>query len=132
MLDSGSPVPLYHQLAERLFGEIRSGRYAPGAKLPSEHELARTFGLGRPTVRQATEALIQRGLLERRRGSGTYVRGVPAQVDLFSLTGTLTSFEARGISLTSELDRPRNELIDETDHPFRGRQAVRLTRVSHV
>lgn len=132
MLNSASPVPLYHQLAERLFAEIRGGRYAPGSKLPSEHELAEAFGLGRPTVRQATASLIQRGLLERRRGSGTYVRSVPAQVDLFSLAGTLMSFEARGITLASELDRPRIEPIDDADHPLQGRDAVRITRVSRV
>lgn len=132
MLDAASPVPLYHQLAERLFGEIRAGRYAPGEKLPSEHELAETFKLGRPTVRQATDALVQRGLLERKRGSGTYVRSVPAHIDLFSLTGTLMSFEARGITLASELDRPRTELVDEPEHPLHGREAVRVTRVSHV
>jgi GntR family transcriptional regulator len=132
MLDTGSPVPLYHQLAERLFAEIRAGRYQPGSKLPSEHELAEAFGLGRPTVRQATAALIQRGLLERRRGSGTYVRSVPAHVDLFSLTGTLTSFEAGGLKLTSELDRPQTDLIDEAGHPLHGRSAVRITRVSCV
>jgi GntR family transcriptional regulator len=132
MLDAASPVPLYHQLAERLFAEIRGGRYAPGSKLPSEHELAETFKLGRPTVRQATASLIQRGLLERRRGSGTYVRSVPAQVDLFSLTGTLMSFEARGITLASELDRPRTERIDDADHPLHGRDAVRVLRLSRV
>lgn len=132
MLDSASPIPLYHQLSERLFAEIRGGRYSPGSRLPSEHELAEMFGLGRPTVRQATAALIQRGLLERRRGSGTYVRSVPAQIDLFSLTGTLMSFEAQGIALASKLDRPRTERIDEEGHPLHSREAVRLTRVSHV
>jgi GntR family transcriptional regulator len=132
MLDTGSPLPLYHQLAEQLFAEIRAGRYPPGSKLPSEHELAATFRLGRPTVRQATAALIQRGLLERRRGSGTYVRSVPAQVDLFSLTGTLMSFEAGGIKLTSELDRPQTAVIDEAGHPLHGRSVVRITRLSRV
>lgn len=132
MLDTASPVPLYHQLAERLFAEIRGGRYRPGSKLPSEHELAETYGLGRPTVRQATAALIQRGLLERRRGSGTYVRSVPAQVDLFSLTGTLMSFEAHGITLASELERPRTEQVAEPAHPLHGREAVRVTRLSRV
>jgi GntR family transcriptional regulator len=132
MLNAASPVPLYHQLAERLLAEILGGRYSPGSKLPSEHELAETFGLGRPTVRQATAALIQRGLLERRRGSGTYVRSVPAQVDLFSLSGTLMSFEARGIRLASELDRLRTESIDEPEHPLHGREAVRVTRLSRV
>jgi DNA-binding transcriptional regulator YhcF (GntR family) len=71
MLDATSPLPLYHQLAEQLFSDIRAGLYAPGTKIPSEHQLAEAFKLGRPTVRQATDSLIQRGILTRRRGSGT-------------------------------------------------------------
>lgn len=132
MVDASSPLPLYHQLAEQLFAEIRAGRYAPGSRIPSEHQLAATFKLGRPTVRQATDALIQRGVLTRRRGSGTYVRSVPAQVDLFSLAGTLVSFEVQGIQLLSELERPRLETIDDEQSPLHGRRAVRLVRVSRV
>ena len=132
MVDATSPLPLYHQLAEQLFADIRAGRYAPGTRIPSEHQLAETFKLGRPTVRQATDALIQRGILTRRRGSGTYVRNVPAQVDLFSLAGTLVSFEARGIQLQSELERPRVEVVEDDQHPLSGRRCVRLVRVSRV
>jgi GntR family transcriptional regulator len=132
MLDAASPLPLYHQLAERLFSDIRAGRYAPGSRIPSEHQLAAEFGLGRPTVRQATDALIQRGVLVRKRGSGTYVRSVPAQVDLFSLSGTLVSFEARGLALSSELDKPRQETIAEAGHPLDGKRAVRIARLSRV
>ncbi|HKU42283.1 MAG TPA: GntR family transcriptional regulator [Polyangiales bacterium] len=132
MVDATSPLPLYHQLAEQLFADIRAGRYAPGTRIPSEHQLAETFKLGRPTVRQATDALIQRGILTRRRGSGTYVRNVPAQVDLFSLAGTLVSFEARGIQLQSELERSRVEGVEDDQHPLSGRRCVRLVRVSRV
>jgi GntR family transcriptional regulator len=132
VLDAASPVPLYHQLAEQLFAEIRRGRYAPGARIPSEHELAAEFGLGRPTVRQATDSLVQRGVLTRKRGSGTYVRSVPTQVDLFSLAGTLVSFEERGVVLHSELRKPRVERIEAPDHPLHGRRAVRIERVSRA
>jgi GntR family transcriptional repressor for pyruvate dehydrogenase complex len=44
-----------------------------GAKLPSERELAKRFGIGRPTLREAIRALSIMGVLETRRGSGTYV-----------------------------------------------------------
>jgi GntR family transcriptional regulator len=132
MLDATSPVPLYHQLAEQLFSDIRAGIYSPGSKIPSEHQLAETFKLGRPTVRQATDSLIQRGLLTRRRGSGTFVRSVPASVDLFSLAGTLVSFEAQGIQLESEVERPRLETVDEPHHPLHERRAVRIVRLSRV
>jgi GntR family transcriptional regulator len=91
MLDPDSPVPLYRQLADELSAQISAGRLSAGERIPSEHELAARYSLGRPTVRQATEVLVRRRVLERRRGSGTYVSDVPPEVDLFSLGGTLAS-----------------------------------------
>jgi GntR family transcriptional regulator len=134
VLDAGSPLPLYHQLAEELFAQIQAGTLTPGHKLPSEHELAASYGVGRPTVRQATDSLIQRGLLVRKRGSGTYVRSVPTQVDLFSLAGTLVSFERGGIALSSRLVvRPQTRTLEgEAEHPLDGRSVVRLVRLSSV
>jgi GntR family transcriptional regulator len=133
MLDAGSPLPLYHQLAEQLSEQIRSGAYQPGHKIPSEHELAESHGIGRPTVRQATDSLVQRGLLVRKRGSGTFVRNVPAQVDLFSLAGTLVSFERGGLSLTSRLlGQPHERTIAEPGHPLDGRAACLVMRLSLV
>jgi GntR family transcriptional regulator len=133
VLNASSPLPLYHQLAEELFAQIRAGTYPPGSRIPSEKELAERYGLGRPTVRQATSALIQRGVLTRRRGSGTYVRSVPVQVDLFSLAGTLVSFRDRGIELeVALLGTPRAEQIEEADHPLDGRMAARLVRLSSL
>lgn len=133
MLDAGSPLPLYHQLAEELLAQIRGGGYGAGQKLPSEHELAERYGVGRPTVRQATDVLVQRGLLTRRRGSGTYVRQVPAQVDLFSLAGTLVSFDRGGIQSQSRLlSAPAARTpLDET-HPLHGRNCAYVARVSEV
>lgn len=133
MLDAGSPLPLYHQLAEQLFEQIRHGAFPPGSKIPSEHELAERHGIGRPTVRQATDALIRRGVLERKRGSGTYVRGIPAQVDLFSLAGTLVSFERVGLAVTSRLlGAPRIRVVDEPGHPHHGQKTCRVVRLSRV
>ena len=135
MLDSALPAPLYHQLAEELSAQVRAGTYAPGERIPSEHKLAARYRIGRPTVRQATDSLIQRGMLVRRRGSGTFVRSVPTQVDLFSLGGTLVSFDARGISVESELvGRPRVSRVGEAeaDNPLAGRDATRIVRVSSV
>jgi GntR family transcriptional regulator len=126
-------MPLYHQLADELFGQIRAGAYPPGERIPSEHELSRRYGLGRPTVRQATDTLIRTGVLERRRGSGTYVRGVPAQVDLFSLAGTLVSLEQSGVAFRADLlGKARVETITDAFHPHAERSAVRLARLSRV
>lgn len=133
-LDPHSPIPLYHQLAERLMQGIRAGDYPVGSRIPSEPELARTYGIGRPTVRQATGTLIRRRCLERRRGSGTFVVEPPQRADLFSLAGTMASFEKGGIQArTTLIQRPtRIEVPSSLENPFAGREATFLSRLSKV
>jgi len=133
-LNSRSPVPLYRQLADRLLAGIRSGEYRSGQRIPSEPELARVFGIGRPTVRQATDLLVRRRRLERRRGSGTFVVDPPEQVDLFSLAGTLASFQRGGLDLSTRLlDRVRRvRVAADAENPFAGREAYRVVRASRV
>ena len=68
-----SAVPLYHQLALRLEGELAAGRFAPGARYYSDRDLVERYGISLLTARQAVTALVDKGLVERRQGSGTYV-----------------------------------------------------------
>jgi GntR family transcriptional regulator len=133
-LNPDSPLPLYHQLADFLLRRIRSGDYPSGSRIPSEPELARTFHIGRPTVRQATDLLVRQRCLERRRGSGTYVVEPPERVDLFSLAGTLASFEEGGVPVRSVLvQRPRRVHVEpDPENPFSGREAWFLARLSRV
>lgn len=72
-VDRGSPVPLYFQLSQQLEAAIERGELAPGRLLGNEIDLASRLGLSRPTVRQAIQALVDKGLLVRRRGIGTQV-----------------------------------------------------------
>ena len=64
-------------LVDRLAGEIRgsinSGDYTVGERLPTIMEMARRFGVGHPTVREALKKLEAIGVLEIRHGSGVYV-----------------------------------------------------------
>ena len=90
MLNPDSPMPLYRQLADLLAEGIRRGAYPAGSRLPAETRLAADHRLGRPTVRQALDVLVRAGLVERRRGAGTFVRPPREEVDLFSLAGTLS------------------------------------------
>lgn len=133
-LNAESPLPLYHQLADRLLARIRSGEYPAGTRIPSEPELARRFRVGRPTVRQATERLMRRGCLERRRGSGTFVVEPTPRVDLFSLAGTLASFRRRGIAVRSVLVKRTRRLrvAADPENPFAGRDAYHFARLSRV
>ncbi|AJE43244.1 GntR family transcriptional regulator [Streptomyces nodosus] len=72
-VDRGSPVPLYYQLARQLETAIEQGALGPGSRLGNEVDLAGRLGLSRPTVRQAIQSLVDKGLLVRRRGVGTQV-----------------------------------------------------------
>ncbi|MFI5663591.1 FadR/GntR family transcriptional regulator [Streptomyces sp. NPDC051684] len=56
-----------------LRGEIASGRWQVGDKIPSESTLAETLGVSRLSVREAVRALVHTGLLTTRQGDGTYV-----------------------------------------------------------
>jgi DNA-binding LacI/PurR family transcriptional regulator len=83
--DRDSPVPKYQQVYEALHRGIVSGRLRPGERLPSEAELVKQFGTSRITVGRAMRELQHEGLIERRAGSGTYVRtagriGSPGQI----------------------------------------------------
>jgi GntR family transcriptional regulator len=72
-LDFSSPVPLYHQLAEILERDIRSGKYAVGEQLPTAKELAEKYRVGLQTVRAALTQLENKGLITRHAGKGTFV-----------------------------------------------------------
>ncbi len=91
-LNTHSPIPLYQQLADRIRYDIETGGYRVNDKIPSEHMLAKRYAIGRPTVRQATELLVREGLLQRKRGSGTFVLPPTQYIDLFSLAGTSAAF----------------------------------------
>jgi GntR family transcriptional regulator len=70
----GLGVPLHHQVYLVLNDNIRTRRYPPDGLLPSEDELARTFGVSRITLRAALATLQSNGLVEKRHGIGTFVK----------------------------------------------------------
>lgn len=134
MLNAQSPLPLYRQLADIIIEKVQCGEYSPGDRIPSENDMARTYGVGRPTVRQATDVLIRKGILRRRRGAGTFVQNRHRAVDLFSLAGTLSAFQKEGMSITSVvLSQPRLMAVDSgCENPFLKKTAYFFSRVSHV
>lgn len=71
---SDGPGPLYQELRRAIGDAIERGVLADGDRLPSERDAARVLAIGRGTAVAAYEHLVADGLLERRRGSGTYVR----------------------------------------------------------
>jgi GntR family transcriptional regulator len=107
-LDRTSPVPLYYQLAQQLEAAIEHGALAPGNLLGNEIDLSTRLGLSRPTVRQAIQSLVDKGLLVRRRGVGTQV--VHSQVKRpLELSSLYDDLEAAGQGPTTQVVRNERE-----------------------
>ena len=134
MINPQSPIPLYRQVADQLTAKIRRGDFIPGQRIPSEHQLAAAYGIGRPTARQAIDLLVRKGLLTRRRGSGTFVCEAQQEVDLFSLDGTTASFRKKGVALETRMITPVSlDLVNaDAENPFIGRNAFFLSRLTLV
>lgn len=71
---NGKYLKIYRDIKNQLL----SGTFADGEKLPTEHEYSERFGVSRPTVTKALNALEGEGLITRKTGSGSYARRRPA------------------------------------------------------
>jgi GntR family transcriptional regulator, arabinose operon transcriptional repressor len=84
-VESTNVAPKYRQILDSLKDAIAAGEYASGQRLPSESELVRVFSASRVTVNRALRELQLMGLIERRAGSGSYVRASVATGYTFGL-----------------------------------------------
>ena len=93
-------VKLSEQTADRLYEMIVEERqYAPGSKLPNENDLSRRLDVSRTTLREAISFLVAQGILEIRRGKGTYVsEELPAVgLDMTALAGVRSRVRAKDL-----------------------------------
>ena len=131
------PLPLYVQIANILRERIARGEWRPGDTLPSEGELATSFGVTRLTLRQATSTLVEEGLLLRRRGKRTEVAASPRPgVQARRLTGSLlTDYKGLGDATRFKvIDRALEPASPEVASALRvepGQEVLRIERVLH-
>jgi GntR family transcriptional regulator len=102
--------PLYAQLETALASDIAAAILAPDSQLPPEDSLMARFGVSRTTVRKAVENLVARGLVEIRRGKGTFVTKPKIRQDLTQLSGFVEDMIALG-------RRPTAQLLDKRAVP---------------
>ncbi|MET0961909.1 MAG: FadR/GntR family transcriptional regulator [Noviherbaspirillum sp.] len=69
-----TPAKMPDRVTAALLSLIRTGDYLPGARLPSEMSMAKSFGVSRTVIREAVSRLKSEGLVESRQGSGVFVR----------------------------------------------------------
>lgn len=118
LVDRASPVPLYFQVARQLEQAIESGSLPPGSRLDNEIALAGELGLSRPTMRQAIQYLVDKGLLVRKRGVGTHV----ARARVRRPVGLTSLFD----DLTSSGQQPATTVLSHTVEPASGVVAAAL------
>lgn len=88
--------PIYQQLNEALRGLVGSGEFKTGARFLTEREVCRRFEVSRATANKALSNLVSEGILEFRKGVGTFVRGGVLDYDLQSLVSFTGKAAAAG------------------------------------
>src|SRR3954468_24443930 len=88
-------TPVYQQLNQLLRELVREKQFAPGQQFLTEREVASRYEVSRATANKAISTLVTEGLLEFRKGAGTFLRGNRIDTDLRELV----SFTARARSV---------------------------------
>ena len=125
MRDAFAPVlkqSLSDKLAQRIRAMIQKGDYGQGDRLPPIMEMAKRFGVGHPTIREALKKLETMGIVEIRHGSGVYVSRSDEVLVLASpdYAGTVTKkllldlIDARmPLEMKSVADAVKNATLDD-------------------
>jgi GntR family histidine utilization transcriptional repressor len=93
----------YREIRDTLLERITGGEWRPGERIPDEVELARDFGVTRPTVGRALRELAEAGLIERRRRAGTRVALRTARDARLTIPIVREEIEGRGAAYRYEL-----------------------------
>jgi DNA-binding FadR family transcriptional regulator len=138
-MDKSDTGRLYERVATDLAAQIAEGAFPVGSRLPSERHLAQTYGVSRPTIREAVIALELDGLVEVKMGSGVYVvnrfpkGGQAGETDIgpfellearHAIEGETSALAARHIddqaiaeleSLVAQMDEAANDIVASED-----------------
>lgn len=131
---------LFWNIVEKIELMISSGLYPPGSRLPPERELAETFDVSRPTVREAIIALEVRERVEVKTGSGVYVlenketAKQRLQVSAFELTQAraLVEGEAAALAATTITEQELLDLKNTLDAMQKDEKSEQADRDFHL
>lgn len=124
-MEREAPTPLYAQIAAALREEIQASAFEPSGRLPSEQELRSRFQVSRVTVRLALADLEQEGLIDRRKGKGTFTRGKQVRHSLDLLRSFHESLKTQGFDAAMQFI----ETDDSIAHDQHEGLSVRVVRL---
>src|ERR1700722_16346486 len=132
-VDPDSALPLYAQVESILAGEMTNGTFPPGTQLPNEDALIDRYAVSRTTIRQTIQNLVRRGLIEIRRGKGTFVLHPKITQALKELSGFVEDMQSLGRQASARLLNkqtvPASESVARQLAITAGTPVVRIQRV---
>jgi GntR family transcriptional regulator len=132
-INPNSPIPLYAQVESILAAQIADGTFRSGSQLPNEDELIERYAVSRTTIRQTIQNLMRRGLVEIRRGKGTFVLQPKISQQLTELSGFVEDMQSLGRQVSARvIDKqivPASESVARQLAITAGTSVVRIQRV---
>ncbi|MBZ7926797.1 histidine utilization repressor [Ensifer adhaerens] len=113
--NQGQPLSLHQRILGDVEGRILSGEWPPGHRIPFEHELTEQYGCSRMTVNKALTELVKRGLIERRRKSGSYVTFPQVQSAVMEIHDVKLEVQSLGLDYSFRLDERKLRSVETRD-----------------
>ncbi len=110
-----SPTSLHERILTDIEGKILSGEWAPGARIPFEHELSQIYACSRMTVNKALSQLAKAGLILRRRKAGSFVKRPPSPSAVLEILDIKAEVEAFGLPYRFEILSRRRRAAGKRD-----------------
>ncbi|MHA1371399.1 MAG: GntR family transcriptional regulator [Promethearchaeota archaeon] len=105
MISRDTEKPLYFQIADEIRSGIKSSKFVPGSKIPSETEMLSYYKVGRVTIRQALDVLVSENLIVRKQGLGSFVSDKIIDQELSDLKTITEVLLLKGV-------RPKIKVLD--------------------
>jgi GntR family transcriptional regulator len=108
--------PMYQQMNQILRELLRSGEFAQGDQFPTERQIAERFMVSRPTANKVLGGMVSEGLLEFRKGVGTFVSPPRLNFDIQTLVGFTEKAREAGRKPSTRVLQFERERVDGA-HP---------------
>jgi GntR family transcriptional regulator len=112
-IDPRDAVPIWKQIEDSLRRMVAAGTLPPGAPVPSVRDLARDLGVNPATVSKAYQGLCDAGVLEVRRGAGTFVSGAPPARLRSERTRELKEAASRYVGVAATIGADLDEALEQ-------------------
>ncbi len=133
-IDRSSFEPAYAQLVNILHGQIASGLFRPGGRLPSESQLCRRYQVSPMTVRRAVNILVEQGLVSTSQGRGTFVKPMKLSTVMFGLDELRSVFDGNARNKVKLLEvsivKAAEDVASRLDL-HRGARVILIRRLIH-